>query len=540
MATVVNWNGTNYSIPAAGEVGWEALSNFLIALGNNAQTTAFQKFASRIATSSPVTVVAATDCVVITDLTVAGAVAVNLPAGVDNQVYCVIDGKGDAHTNNVTITPNGAETIEGAASYVINVARGSALMIFKSGNWSLLSAASIRPPSGAVDADAIAVWSADGSLQNTLAKIDDSGATASTHTTFLVAQTADRTITFPDASITVASRAGAETLSNKTMGSTNTLTGATAGSFTNTGTITLPTSTTTLVGRDTADQGANRLQNKDFDANNCSIVDPTDTTKEINFDASGGATGTATTLASSQTANRTITLPDLAGTVALTGAAQTLTNKIYNGGSASATNRLTSPAETTANLAALQPVAAGSLAYDTTLGAVVYSDGAAWQALASAAVATSTTYGIIKTPAGLSEVHTGNGQGSTGTRVRRFSTVKASSGTSITYTSDATNGDYWTINQDGIYAIDYVDFDSGGVARFGISLNASGGDLSTAYSSLAIAKRLGCVIAQTSLESTITVVKALSSGDVIRCHADGSMAGTSDNISFRISQIFQL
>lgn len=57
---------------------------------------------------------------------------------------------------------------------------------------------------------------------------------------------------------TLASLAGTETLTNKTIGSGNTLTGATAASFTNTGTVTLPTATTTLVGRDTTDTLTNK------------------------------------------------------------------------------------------------------------------------------------------------------------------------------------------------------------------------------------------------------------------------------------------
>jgi hypothetical protein len=61
---------------------------------------------------------------------------------------------------------------------------------------------------------------------------------------------------------------GTQTVLNKTFGSTNTLTGATAGSFTNTGTITLPTSTDTLVGRATTDT----LTNKTVDGNNNTLT----------------------------------------------------------------------------------------------------------------------------------------------------------------------------------------------------------------------------------------------------------------------------
>jgi hypothetical protein len=141
MSTPVSWpviGGTSYSVPAASEVNWPALSNYLIALAG-AQSVTNQKVAIRTATSTPVTVVSASDCIVVTNLSVAGAVAVNLPAGVAGQIFTIVDGKGDAGTNNITITPNGAETINGAATYVITVNRAGVSMIFSGTNWSVYS-----------------------------------------------------------------------------------------------------------------------------------------------------------------------------------------------------------------------------------------------------------------------------------------------------------------------------------------------------------------------------------------------------------------
>src|SRR4051812_27336791 len=53
---------------------------------------------------------------------VAGVVAVNLPTAASRAGYPLIvkDASGLAHTNNITITPNGAETIEGLATLVIS------------------------------------------------------------------------------------------------------------------------------------------------------------------------------------------------------------------------------------------------------------------------------------------------------------------------------------------------------------------------------------------------------------------------------------
>jgi hypothetical protein len=141
MSTAVVWNGTTYSIPAAGETNWAALSNFLIALANGAQTTSAQKFGIRTALATPVSVAAATDFCIVTNLTVAGAVAITLPTGSNGQVFAVVDGKGDAGINNVTISGT-AQNIAGASSYVINTARGAAIFQFSTteNQWVVLAA----------------------------------------------------------------------------------------------------------------------------------------------------------------------------------------------------------------------------------------------------------------------------------------------------------------------------------------------------------------------------------------------------------------
>lgn len=139
MPSVITWNGVSYSIPASNELNWSSLSTFLIALGNNAATTEEMKQAVRVATTTPVTVASATDFAIVTDLSVAGAVAVNLPAGVNGQVFIVVDGKGDASTNNVTITP-AAGTIGGAASLVLTRNRQAVILQYHAAttDWKIL------------------------------------------------------------------------------------------------------------------------------------------------------------------------------------------------------------------------------------------------------------------------------------------------------------------------------------------------------------------------------------------------------------------
>jgi hypothetical protein len=126
-----------------------------------------------------------------------------------------------------------------------------------------------------------------------------SGATSSTKTTLAFVQTANRTITFQDATDTVVMRNTTETLTNKTLTSP-----------------VLSLATGTLLAG----------------ASNTRLVDPTDNTKSQVWDLSGASSTSQTTLAFVQTANRTITFPNATDTLCGLSVAQTLTNKTFNAG----------------------------------------------------------------------------------------------------------------------------------------------------------------------------------------------------------------
>ena len=125
MSTSKTWPGGSAnvtarttSIPDAGEVNWAALNLLIQDLADGAQSTTFQKFAVRQATSSPVTV-ATTDCIISIKLDTPGSVTVNLPAGADKQFFLIYDETGDASSNTVTINRAGSDTIEGATSITL-------------------------------------------------------------------------------------------------------------------------------------------------------------------------------------------------------------------------------------------------------------------------------------------------------------------------------------------------------------------------------------------------------------------------------------
>lgn len=144
----VNVTPTSYAIPQAGNVNWASLTDFLVGLANGAQSTTFQRFANRTALVTPVTVTS-NDCIVCTNLTTPGAIAVDLPAGVDKQIVIISDNKGDGQTNAITITPNGSETIGGAANLVLNTNHEAVILAFQTstGNWNVV-AKGVPNPSG--------------------------------------------------------------------------------------------------------------------------------------------------------------------------------------------------------------------------------------------------------------------------------------------------------------------------------------------------------------------------------------------------------
>jgi hypothetical protein len=184
MSTSKTWPGgstnvtpTTYSIPAAGEVNWANLSNFLNALGDGAQSTTFQKFAVRVATTTPVTF-STNDCIVATNLAIAGAVAVNLPAGSNKLVGFIVDRKGDAKTNNITITPNGAETINGSATLVLDGNNQGVMLAYNSttSDWEIvLNSVSDGGSIGGFTASRAIVSDASGYLSSATTTADEIG-----------------------------------------------------------------------------------------------------------------------------------------------------------------------------------------------------------------------------------------------------------------------------------------------------------------------------------------------------------------------------
>ena len=135
-------------------------------------------------------------------------------------------------------------------------------------------------------------------------------------------------------------------------------------------------------------------------------------------------------------------------------------------------------------------------------------------------------------------VHTGNGHGSTNTKILRYTTAMTNVGTAITYADSATLGATFTINETGIYEIYTQGTALGSSQTIGISLNSAA--LTTGVNSIPVATRLGAVAnGSTAASATLGVsrVARLVAGDVIRSHTDGAAVGANDLTFFSIRKI---
>lgn len=136
---------------------------------------------------------------------------------------------------------------------------------------------------------------------------------------------------------------------------------------------------------------------------------------------------------------------------------------------------------------------------------------------------------------------TGNQHGGTvsgDTKIRNFSNTRKSIGTAITYTARTTTAaDLFTINEDGVYTVNYVDNRTDAAFVIGITVN----DTATSTSigtPISYAQGARCTSANsTNTQAHCSFTGVLSAGDIVRAHTDGNENDTSTNVIFSIVKV---
>lgn len=125
----------------------------------------------------------------------------------------------------------------------------------------------------------------------------------------------------------------------------------------------------------------------------------------------------------------------------------------------------------------------------------------------------------------------GNGQGSTNTRVRRYSNIEENNGGSdITLTQSATDGDYFVAVTAGLYAFGASDYATGTNAMFAICRSSTGAPVqgSTAVESFSLVEDIVAPITQSAgagFTAGTSGVAYLAAGTAVWCHAQATPAG---------------
>lgn len=161
-----------------------------------------------------------------------------------------------------------------------------------------------------------------------------------------------------------------------------------------------------------------------------------------------------------------------------------------------------------------------------TSGNVLTSNGTTW---------TSTAPSVTATGNHCVSVMSGNGHGSTNTKIRRFSNVITNVGTAITYADSVTNGASFTINETGLYNITYSDNYTAGNTYMGASLNSA--NLTTNFFSCPNSERLMITKADGNVVANCSRTVYLTAGDVIRAHTNGLADVTDGQCHFAITKV---
>ena len=137
--------------------------------------------------------------------------------------------------------------------------------------------------------------------------------------------------------------------------------------------------------------------------------------------------------------------------------------------------------------------------------------------------------------ASMVQLNTTSGWGSTNTAIRRFTNVVTNQGSDITYADSATLGASFTINTNGVYAVNCTDGFSS-TSALGLSLNSA--QLTTGIASITAANILAFSDIQlNNSNGEASWTGYLASGSVVRPHTAAGLAGSGRVATFTIVRI---
>lgn len=136
MTVEVQFAGNNYGIPEDEETNWEGLTDFLVAVAQNATTSQSMLFSTRIVTVSPANV-QATDTVINCNFSAPGIVV--LPSGSAKRFLMIADISGTANADNITVNPSGGQQINAQPSYILNANLGAVILHFNGVGWVIVA-----------------------------------------------------------------------------------------------------------------------------------------------------------------------------------------------------------------------------------------------------------------------------------------------------------------------------------------------------------------------------------------------------------------
>lgn len=218
---------------------------------------------------------------------------------------------------------------------------------------------------------------------------------------------------------------------------------------------------------------------------------------------------------------------------------------IYGGTSGTGTRLGIGAATTVLHGGTTAPSYSAIVSGDITDGTIVNADISSSAAIDGSKVtaASGSAYGTTKLPGSMvvcdSPGAGAAGYGSTNGAIRRFQNC-TTTGSDITYADSSTAGATFTINADGIYAINRWDGGAAAGSQIGISVNSN--QLTTAVASITTANRIG--YNNTHVVNDITNVSTtyrFANGDVIRPHDNNPGAFTNSGASNQmiVTQVYK-